>query len=64
LTKTEVENLLKSFVNLMKKTYGENLVFIIHHGSWATGEANPDSDVETSSVSLRGEAPLREMPPS
>ncbi len=47
MTKTEVENLLKSFVNLMKKTYGENLVFIIHHGSWATGEANPDSDVDT-----------------
>ena len=31
----------------MKKTYGKNLVFIIHHGSWATGEANSQSDVDT-----------------
>jgi predicted nucleotidyltransferase len=47
LTKAEVEKLLKSFVGLMKKTYGDNLVFIIHHGSWATGEAKPESDVDT-----------------
>jgi len=47
LTKTEAEKLLKSFVNVMKKTYGKNLVFIIHHGSWATGEANPESDIDT-----------------
>jgi predicted nucleotidyltransferase len=47
LTKTEVEKLLESFVSLMKETYGKNLVFIIHHGSWATGEANPDSDIDT-----------------
>jgi predicted nucleotidyltransferase len=31
----------------MKKTYGKNLVFIIHHGSWATGEATSDSDVDS-----------------
>ena len=47
MNKAEVERLLKSFVSLMKKTYGKNLVFIIHHGSWATGEAKPDSDVDT-----------------
>jgi predicted nucleotidyltransferase len=47
LTKAEVEGLLKSFVGLMKKTYRDNLVFIIHHGSWATGEAKPESDVDT-----------------
>ena len=47
MTKAEVERLLKSFVGLMKKTYGKNLVFIIHHGSWATGEAKPNSDVDT-----------------
>jgi predicted nucleotidyltransferase len=46
LTKTEVKRLLKKFVNVMKKTYGKNLVFIVHHGSWATGEASPDSDVD------------------
>ncbi len=47
MTKTEVDKLLKRFVSLMKKTYGKNLVFIIHHGSWATGEANPESDIDT-----------------
>jgi predicted nucleotidyltransferase len=47
MIKTEVQKLLKKFVNVMKKTYGKNLVFIIHHGSWATGEANSDSDIDT-----------------
>ena len=47
MTKAEVERLLKSFVSLLKKAYGKNLVFIIHHGSWATGEAKPNSDVDT-----------------
>ncbi|MCK4225236.1 MAG: nucleotidyltransferase domain-containing protein, partial [candidate division Zixibacteria bacterium] len=47
MTKTEVQKLLKRFVSVMKKTYGKNLVFIIHHGSWATGEANSDSDIDS-----------------
>lgn|GEM_PF-1397665 len=47
MTKSEVQALLKKFVNMMKKTYGKNLVFIIHHGSWATGEANSESDIDT-----------------
>lgn len=47
MTKTEVEKLLKEFVGLMKETYGKNLVFIIHHGSWATGDASPESDIDT-----------------
>jgi len=47
LTKTKVQKLLKKFVTDIKKAYGKNLVFIIHHGSWATGEANPESDIDT-----------------
>jgi predicted nucleotidyltransferase len=47
LTKTEVKRLLKKFVNVMKKAYGKNLVFIVHHGSWATAEANSDSDIDS-----------------
>lgn len=47
MTKAEVQTLLKKFVSMMKKTYGKNLVFIIHHGSWATGEANSESDIDT-----------------
>jgi predicted nucleotidyltransferase len=46
MTKAEVELLLKKFVIRMKKDYQGNLVFIIHHGSWATGEAKPESDVD------------------
>lgn len=46
MTKTKVKKLLNRFVSAMKKTYGKNLVFIIHHGSWATGEANSDSDID------------------
>lgn len=47
MTKTEVTKLLKRFVDVMKKTYGKTLVFIIHHGSWAIGEADSDSDIDT-----------------
>lgn len=47
MTKTKVQKLLKKFVTDIKKAYGKNLVFIIHHGSWATGEANPESDIDT-----------------
>jgi predicted nucleotidyltransferase len=47
LTKTEVKALLEDFVGLLEKSYGKNLVFIIHHGSWATGEAGPHSDIDT-----------------
>lgn len=47
MTRTEVQKLLKEFVSLMRETYGKDLVFVIHHGSWATGEAKPDSDVDT-----------------
>jgi len=46
MTKDEVKSLLKNFVRRMKKDYERNLVFIIHHGSWATGEAKPESDVD------------------
>lgn len=46
MTKAEVDLLLKRFVSRMKKSYQKNLVFVIHHGSWATGEAKPESDVD------------------
>ncbi len=46
MTKTQVQKLLRRFVAAMKKAYGRNLGFIIHHGSWATGEARPDSDID------------------
>jgi hypothetical protein len=49
----------------MNKTYGKNLIFIIHHGSWATDEANSDSDVDTlvmlEKVTKRELAKLRDI---
>lgn len=46
MKKAEVELLIKKFVRRMKNDYKNNLIFIIHHGSWATGEAKPDSDID------------------
>ncbi|KPL04275.1 MAG: hypothetical protein AMJ90_01450 [candidate division Zixibacteria bacterium SM23_73_2] len=46
MNKAEVEKRLKDFVKIMRRNYGPNLTFIIHHGSWATGEAKPDSDLD------------------
>jgi predicted nucleotidyltransferase len=46
MKKAEINLLLERFVRRMKKDYQRNLVFIIHHGSWATGEAKPDSDID------------------
>lgn len=46
MTEAEVDLLLKKFVTRMKKDYQKNLVFVIHHGSWAAGEAKPESDVD------------------
>jgi hypothetical protein len=43
----------------MKKTYGGNLGFIIHHGSWATGEARPDSDIDA--LVMLGEIEEKDM---
>lgn len=46
IKKAEVKKRLKNFVKRMKKDYGRDLIFIIHHGSWATGEAKSDSDID------------------
>lgn len=46
MTKTEVALLLKKLVMRLKRDYAKNLVLVLHHGSWATGEARPDSDVD------------------
>jgi len=46
MTRAQVERLLKKFVRRMKRDYQKNLVFVIHHGSWATGEATPESDID------------------
>lgn len=46
MTKAQVQRLLRRFVVATKKAYGKRLGFVIHHGSWATGEAKLDSDID------------------
>jgi hypothetical protein len=42
-----VDQWLAEFVQRLRDAFGERLVFVGHHGSWARGEASPDSDIDT-----------------
>jgi hypothetical protein len=42
----EVDQWLAEFVERLRDAFGERLMFVGHHGSWARGEAAPDSDVD------------------
>ena len=47
LTQQQVEAWLRDFVRRMRDQFGERLIFVGHHGSWARGEGRPDSDIDT-----------------
>ena len=47
LDQGRVDRWLGEFVRRMQESFGERLVFVGHHGSWARGEARPDSDIDT-----------------
>lgn len=47
LTPQRVDAWLRDFVGRMRDQFGEHLVFVGHHGSWARGEGRPDSDIDT-----------------
>jgi hypothetical protein len=47
LNQERVDGWLDEFVRRMQENFGERLVFVGHHGSWARGEARPDSDIDT-----------------
>lgn len=38
---------LAEFVDRLQQTFGDRLVFVGHHGSWARGEAEGESDIDT-----------------
>ena len=38
---------LDNFVRNLQEMFCDRLVFVAHHGSWARGEARPDSDIDT-----------------
>jgi predicted nucleotidyltransferase len=47
LNQERVDEWLGEFVRRMREQFGERLVFVGHHGSWARGEARPESDIDT-----------------
>ena len=42
-----VDAWLAEFVDHLRKMFGARLVFVGHHGSWARGEAQAESDIDT-----------------
>jgi len=52
-----VETWLDEFVRRLREAFGERLRFVGHHGSWARGEAAPESDIDTMVILDRIEPP-------
>ncbi|HJN14492.1 MAG TPA: nucleotidyltransferase domain-containing protein [Armatimonadota bacterium] len=46
LTQADVDSWLEEFHQRVLECFGERLIFLAHHGSWARGEARPDSDID------------------
>ena len=46
LTQNDVDAWLDDFRRRLLECFGERLVFLAHHGSWARGEARPESDID------------------
>ncbi|UCH35999.1 MAG: nucleotidyltransferase domain-containing protein [Armatimonadota bacterium] len=42
-----VDQWLADFAHRLRETFGDRLLFVGHHGSWARGEAATDSDIDT-----------------
>ncbi len=47
IDRTVVERWLADFLKRLRKSFGERLVFVGHHGSWARGEPGAASDIDT-----------------
>lgn len=50
LNQAGVEQWLARLVQRLRSTFGERLVFVGHHGSWARGEPRPGSDIDIAVV--------------
>jgi predicted nucleotidyltransferase len=46
LTQSAVDHWLDQFLANLRDTFGSRLTLVAHHGSWAKGEARPDSDID------------------
>jgi predicted nucleotidyltransferase len=55
----DVDRWLKELIERLRRAFGERLVAVMHHGSWARGEGAPDSDIDVRIVlDTVGEADL------
>lgn len=50
LDQRTVEQWLGEFLARLKNTFGDRLVFVGHHGSWARGEGKAESDIDITTV--------------
>jgi predicted nucleotidyltransferase len=46
LDQAAVDKWLDDFIDRLRERFGERLVFVGHHGSWARGEPTPSSDID------------------
>ena len=47
LDQMAVDRWLAAFLDGLREAFGERPLFVGHHGSWARGEATPESDIDT-----------------
>jgi len=57
LDQSAVDSWLSGFVSRLRDAFGDRLVFVGHHGSWARGEAGGESDIDTMIILDRFEPP-------
>ena len=50
LDQAAVDRWIEGFVRALREAFGERLVYVGQHGSWARGEGRPDSDIDTTVV--------------
>jgi len=46
LNQAAVDSWLEQFLARLRQAFGDRLIFVAHHGSWARGEATPGSDID------------------
>ena len=46
LNEKTVKTWLDDFLTKLKRSFGQRLQFVGHHGSWARGEGEPESDID------------------
>jgi len=55
MDQSAVDSWLADFVQALREQFADRLIYVGHHGSWARGEATPNSDIDTTVVLERVE---------